>query len=54
MQTPLSVTPSTALQSQRAIASVALREEPFLSRRDRSVILIHWDAIPVKENITMK
>jgi hypothetical protein len=50
----LSVTSLKTLQSQRAIVGVALREEPFLSRRDRSVILIHWDAIPVRENITIK
>jgi hypothetical protein len=40
--------------SQHTVVSVALREKPFLSGRNRSVILIHWDAIPVKENITIK
>jgi hypothetical protein len=40
--------------SQRTIAGVALGKKHFLGRCDRPVILIHWDAIPVREDITTR
>jgi hypothetical protein len=40
--------------SQRTAAGVALGKKLFLGHRNRPVILIHWDAIPVREDITMR
>ena len=39
---------------RRTVVGVTLGEKLFLSHRDGSVVLIHWDAIPVTEKINIK
>jgi hypothetical protein len=38
---------------KHTVVGVALGEKPFLSFRDRSVVLVHWDTIPASETITV-